>query len=201
MNGNPYQILGVRDGASEEEIKKAYKEQVKKWHPDRFQGDPREKMAGEKLRDINEAYDYLMKFGKAGTADGAYGRTASRASAEQSRAFRSEFDQIRQAIDANNLTMAEDMLSRIQIKNAEWIFLNGMICYKKGWYDEAVSNIQQAVNMEPGNVEYQQALDNLMNAGAGYRQQAYGRGYNNNDDAFCQALQCYCCADMCCPCF
>ena len=60
MNGNPYEILGVNENASEDEIKKAYREQVKKWHPDRYQGDPREKMAGEKLRDINEAYDYIM---------------------------------------------------------------------------------------------------------------------------------------------
>ena len=82
------------------------------------------------------------------------------------------------------------------MKNAEWIFLNGMLSYKKGWYDNAVSNIQQACNMDPGNTEYRRALNTLMSSGGGYRQQAMGRGYgSSNDDLLCSACQCYICGD------
>ena len=40
----------------------------------------------------------------------------------------------------------------------------------------------------------------IMNMGGQYQNQAYGRGYGNNDDMCCQALQCYICADCCCDC-
>ena len=58
---NPYEVLGVPEGASEEEIKRAYKELVKKYHPDKYQDNPLSDLAEEKLQEINEAYDMLMK--------------------------------------------------------------------------------------------------------------------------------------------
>ena len=75
-----------------------------------------------------------------------------------------------------------------------------MISYKKGWYDDAMSKIQQAVSMDPQNQEYRRALSALMSSGGVYRNAAAGRGYRSTEDAFCQALQCYCCLDMCCDC-
>ena len=47
--------------------------------------------------------------------------------------------------------------------------------------------------------EYQQALNQMMNVGRSYQNTAYGRGFNSTEDAFCKALQCYCCLDMCTP--
>jgi len=55
---NPYEILGVAQGASEGEIKKAYKELAKKWHPDKHEGD---KAAEEKFKEISGAYELLKK--------------------------------------------------------------------------------------------------------------------------------------------
>ena len=70
---NPYEVLGIREGASEDEIKKAYRELVKKYHPDQYRDNPLSKLAEEKLREVNEAYDHLMKnfFRRAG---GSYSR-------------------------------------------------------------------------------------------------------------------------------
>ena len=59
---NPYQVLGVSPNATDEEIKKAYRQLVKKYHPDRYAGDPRaQEAASEKLKQINEAYDLIGK--------------------------------------------------------------------------------------------------------------------------------------------
>jgi molecular chaperone DnaJ len=58
---NPYEVLGIREGTSVEGIKKAYKELVKKYHPDQYQDNPLSDLAEEKLKEINQAYDYLMK--------------------------------------------------------------------------------------------------------------------------------------------
>ncbi|MEG1584482.1 MAG: DnaJ domain-containing protein, partial [Anaerovorax sp.] len=183
---NPYEVLGIKEGASQEEIKAAYREQVKKYHPDKFQNNPLYELAQEKLREANEAYDTLTK----GRGNGSW-KTGNGSGAGAG------FADVRRTIDQGDLPRAEAMLNRISTKNAEWFYLNGMISLRKGWYDDALSKIQTASTMEPNNMEYRNAMNSIMSTGGGYRTNSYNRGYNNSNDAFCQALQCYCCADMC----
>ena len=191
---DPYEVLGVRRDASEEEIKAAYKELVRKYHPDKYQNNPLADLAEEKLQEVNEAYDMLMKNRNAGgssySGNTGYGQANSR----------SDFNQVRRDIDNGNLAAAEQALNRSANRNAEWFFLSGMVSYRKGWYDDAINKIQQACNMDPYNQEYSRALGQLMNVGRSYQNTAYGNGGSSMNDAFCQALQCYCCADFCCDC-
>ena len=192
---NPYEVLGVSENASQEEIKAAYRELVKKYHPDKYQNNPLADLAEEKLREVNQAYEMLQKNGNSGqgTYNGGYNNGNQSSASPQ-------FAAIRREIDANNLGAAEAMLSRINMRNAEWVFLSGMVSYKKGWYDDAISKVQQAANMDPNNNEYRMILNQMMSMGGGFRNAAAGRGYSSTNDAFCQALQCYCCADACCDC-
>ena len=59
----PYDILGIRSGASKEEITAAYKNAVKKYHPDKLShlGEEFSSLANEKFLEIQKAYDTLMK--------------------------------------------------------------------------------------------------------------------------------------------
>ena len=183
---NPYEVLGVSENASEEEIKRAYKELVKKYHPDKYQNNPLADLAEEKLQEVNEAYDMLMKGSGAGRRGGGSGSA--------------DYMQVRRFIDAGNLREAERILNSTRDRSAEWFFLSGMLSYRKGWYDDAVNKMQTAVSMDPKKMEDSQAYGRIINKGGGYQNQAYGRGYRSNDDMCCQALQCYICADCCVDC-
>jgi DnaJ-class molecular chaperone len=58
-----FQILDVREEASEKEVRQAYRDMVSVWHPDRFSGKPRLKIkAEEKLKETNAAYETLRAF-------------------------------------------------------------------------------------------------------------------------------------------
>ena len=57
------EILGLKPGASQEEVNQAYRDLVNVWHPDRFVGNPRlQKKAEEKVKEINAAYEYIKSF-------------------------------------------------------------------------------------------------------------------------------------------
>jgi DnaJ-domain-containing protein 1 len=57
------EIIGVKPGASQEEVNQAYRDLVNVWHPDRFVGNPRlQKKAEEKVKEINAAYEYIKSF-------------------------------------------------------------------------------------------------------------------------------------------
>jgi len=74
---DPYEILGVRPGASQEEIRAAYREQAARYHPDKHRGNPLEPLAVEKLRDINRAREMLLDVPGGGRASGNAGPRAS----------------------------------------------------------------------------------------------------------------------------
>lgn len=189
---NPYEVLGVREGASEAEIKAAYKELAKKYHPDKYVDNPLADLAEQKMQEINEAYDMLMKKGAgAGFGNANYGGST-----------RTDFMQVRRDIDQGNLDAALTALNNSANRNAEWFFLRGVVASRKGWYDDARNNLETAVSMDPDNQEYQRHYAAIAGRGNAFRNQAQGRGYQQggNDDLCCQALQCYICADCCCDC-
>jgi len=59
MSNNPYSVLGISPGASEEEVRTAYRELVRKYHPDQFQDERAKELAEAKMREINAAYDQI----------------------------------------------------------------------------------------------------------------------------------------------
>ncbi|NLN66139.1 MAG: DnaJ domain-containing protein [Clostridiaceae bacterium] len=222
---NPYEVLGLKEGASAEEIKKAYRELVKKYHPDRYMDNPLSDLAEEKLREVNEAYDYLMK-------NGGGGYQQQRSYHQQQRSYRQQhsqqqsqqrqqqqqqqqrqntgygyagdnqmYYQIRMMIQNGNLAQAQQLLDSIQNRDAQWNYLQGLVFLRRGWYDRANVLLQKAVYMDPNNMEYNDTLSRVSNQYRGYQHnpQFYRGGYNREPD-MCQICGTLWCADSLCEC-
>jgi len=198
---NPYEVLGIKQGASEAEIKAAYREQVKKYHPDKYQNNPLYDLAEEKLREVNEAYETLTKNGGGYNGNTNASSSYSNQSAGRTQSSSPEFYEIRSAIERGNIEGAEALLNKSKNRNAEWYFLRGVLSQRKGWYDDALMNLQRANAMDPGNYEYRSALSVMSGNGGGFRTAAAGRGYGSNNDDLCRMFQCFICTDLLCNCF
>ncbi len=197
---NPYKVLGVNEGATNEEIRAAYLSLVKKYHPDKYTDPDMKQLANEKLKEINEAYDQLTKnpgktasSGYSGAAYGAGGHGGSYSGPEADR-----FIRVRGLINAGNLDGAKTILDSIQTRNAEWYYLYGIIYLRQGWYDKAREFLGRAYRTEPGNAEYAQAYNTLRYTGNPYSRPRQSTSYGNCSACdICSGLMC---ADCCCEC-
>ena len=158
---DPYQTLGVSENASDEEIKKAYRDLARKYHPDNYHDNPLADLAQEKMKEINAAYEEINRRRSGGnrTSGGSYGGYQQQYGQYQGRSSSSVLQQVRIAIQSGDLSRAEALLANYSDHNAEWNFLRGAVCYRLGWMDEAKRYYQTACQMEPGNPEYRQALE------------------------------------------
>ncbi len=198
---DPYAVLGVSPNASDDEVKKAYRDLARKYHPDNYHDNPLADLAQEKMKQINEAYDQIQKMRSGGAgAQGGYQRQS------QSSGYRSsqwtdsgyttpEYTRVRQAINLGNIQLAEELLNQISNRDAEWYFLSGAVAYRKGWLDVARQNYQTACSMAPNNMEYRQALNYMQNGSNPYRTANYGNAMDCGD--CCTSLVC---ADCLCSC-
>ena len=198
---NPYEILGIREGTDAEGIKKAYRELVKKYHPDQYQNNPLSDLAEDKLKEINEAYDYLMKKAEAQGGSRSYStQEEPRYRGNQDEASRGYYDQVRTYINMGNVAGAEQILEGISFRGGEWYYLKGLIFMRRGWYNEAVTSLKTAVDMEPSNYEFRDALNRVMNTNRQYQSTVYGRTGGNSGPDICGLCQCMICTDCCCEC-
>lgn len=220
---NPYEVLGVQASATDDEIKSAYRELAKKYHPDNYSESPLREVAEEKMSEVNAAYDQIMEERKkrAGQSGGqyAYGQQSygQQSYGQQSYGYQqqsyggqsqSSFYDVRRMIQQNRLTEAEEVLDGTPLANrdAEWYFLKGSIYYSRGWLEDAMNHFSAACKLNPNNPEYRAALNRMTwqrqgNFGTqgGYQQNPYrtnGGGECNSCD-LCSGLIC---ADCCCEC-
>lgn len=198
---DPYNVLQVSPDASDDEVKAAYRELARKYHPDNFNGNPLSDLATEKMQEINEAYDQVMALRRNGKQAGnGYSGGASYGG--------SQFSDIRRLINMRRITEAEELLDGVprEKRDAEWFFLKGTIQQFRGWLDDAYENYASACNMEPSNGEYRNAFtqlqwqrQNAMPRGGAYRGSPMSMGVGGCSvcDA-CSALMCANCLCNCC---
>lgn len=209
---DPYQVLGVSPSATDEQIKNAYRELARKYHPDNYVNNPLADLAQEKMKEINEAYDQIQRQRKqqqqsySGQASANRGYSNAGYSRQSySGQGRSQFADIRQLLNSNRLSEAEELLEGIpqQRRDAEWYYLRGRVFYVHGWLDQAYSYYTRAVQMNPGNAEYQTALNQLMwQRNTGRPSGGYGdyRNVRSGGMSGCDMCSGLICADCCCEC-
>ena len=186
---DPYKVLGVSPNATDEEIKETYRALARKYHPDNFVDNPLSDLAGEKMQEINDAYDEIMRQRRS-AAQGSYSQSGSYQS--------SHLSDIRRLINSGRINEAEELIDGIPAaqRNAEWYFLKGSVCYTRGWLDQAVSNFSRANEMDPANQEYKAALNQLL----WQRQNGYAQHGSNAQSMMCGSCCHICTAFYCANC-
>ena len=210
---DPYVVLGVSQSASDEEVKTAYRNLAKKYHPDNYANAPDvAELAAEKMAEVNEAYDAIMNARKNGTSargtssssQGNYGNTYGIYSGTQ----HTDFADVRNLISAGRVTDAEMVLDGVPVarRNAEWYFLKGTVLYRRGWIDQAYAYFETAVNNAPNNTEYRAAYTQVSQqrsgktSGYSYQPRQSGSSCSSGCGP-CSTCVGLLCADSCCECF
>lgn len=185
---NPYDVLGISPNATDDEVKTAYRNLARKYHPDNYADNPLSELAQEKMKEINEAYDTIVRERQNG---GGYSSSSG------------SYADIRNLVIQRRYTQAEELLDGIPSasRTAEWYYLKGMVLHQKGWLEEADRHFRQAAAMEPSNMEYQAAV----NRSSSRRSGGYTTSYGQQNSGCCSDDSCDCCsslicADCCCEC-
>lgn len=192
---DPYEVLGVSKNATDDQIKDAYRELARKYHPDNYTDNPLSDLAGEKMKEINEAYDAIVNERRNGSSKNSGGRAYNNAYGG------TNFPEVRTLINQGRLEQAQEILDGVPPGNrdAEWYFLNGTVLYRRGWFDQAYTSFATAVRMNPQNPEYRNAMNAAQRqSGAQYNPyRSYGSAGGCSGCDVCQGLLC---ADCCCEC-
>ena len=212
MQKNPYLILGLKAGATKEEVETAYRELKAKYQEQRFEEGEVGSNAAKMLDKLEVAYeDCLMDL----------------RDREAQQNFGSSYGEIEDLIKKKRLDEAQELLDKMETRDAEWHYQQANIYFKKQWQSEAKTQLEIACDLDPSNQKYKDTLERLNkvmsqntfggassgpipNGESGENQSAGRAGYANpayqaekTDEtaaACCNALSCACCADTCCEC-
>lgn len=184
---DPYRVLGVAPNASEDEIKKAYRNLAKKYHPDVNNGSAD---AEARMKEVNEAYSQVMKmrregtsyssgaqsgYGSYGSGSGAYGNPYSgfygsgfggygyggQQQSSSSYSTNPQLSAARNYVRSGYYREAINVLENIRERSAEWYYLSGEANLGIGNRVAALNYARQAASMDPNNFEYQALLARL----------------------------------------
>ncbi|MDW5300673.1 MAG: J domain-containing protein [Sedimentibacter sp.] len=189
---DPYEVLGLKRGASKDEVKSAYRKLAKKYHPDMNENNPLQDLAEEKFKEIQWAYDEIMNK-TASSSNYSYENNSSYENTSGS-----SLNTIRQQIINGRFQDALRSLNSTTVRNAEWNYLVGVCYVNLGSIGQGVQYVQRAVTMEPSNMEFRSFLSQISNMQNSYQRRAYnyGGGTANSLDCCTNLI----CADCLCEC-
>lgn len=216
---DPYRILGLNQGASDDEVKKAYRKLAKKYHPDANPGD---KTAEQRMKEINAAYDAIINKKTYGSQNaggsyynggtnygnsyggydpfgfGYYRQQQQRQNTGQGNSY---YEAAKNYINFGRYAEAMNVLDGISNRNAEWYYLAAYASYGLGNRIRAKEYAEKACSMEPNNFEYRSLLNRINGNQSAYNSYTARQGYSRPGlrvNKFCLA---YCIAQLICGLF
>ncbi len=204
---DPYSILGVSPNASDEEVKKAYRKLSRIYHPDANIDNPNKEQAEEKFKQVQQAYEQIMREreqGSAGYGSGAYGGFGG-FSGQADNSYQDEESMRRRAaanyIQSGHYREAMNVLQSLSQHNGQWYYLSSMANMGLGNNVNALNDIREAVRLEPDNAQYRMLQQQMEGGGTWYQemQNPFG-GMPDAGGDYCMKL---CLANLacslCCP--
>ncbi|MBQ9064322.1 MAG: J domain-containing protein [Blautia sp.] len=198
---DPYSVLGVGRNATDEEVKKAYRQLSRKYHPDANINNPNRAAAEEKFKEVQQAYEQIMKDREYGrdTSYGGFGSFGGQESGYQ------DEEALRRKAAANyiqnsHFQEAMNVLQGLKERNGEWYYLSAMANMGVGNNVIALEHMRTAVNLDPGNAQYRMLLQRMEGGGSWYMDQSRPFSVVQGGDDMCLNV---CLANLacnlCCP--
>ena len=201
---DPYIVLGIQRGASDDEIKKAYRSLSRRYHPDANINNPNKELAEEKFKEVQQAYNQIMKekeqgysndpfgdYGGFGTY--GYGRQQTNSSEDEDTMY---FRAAANYIQSRHFHEALNVLTNIKTRSGQWYYMSAIANAGLGNNVIALEHAREAVNKEPNNRQYQALLQQLQMGGSWYQTQQTSYGYEPiNGNGLCLKL---CIANLIC---
>ncbi len=193
MIDDPYKVLGLKENASADDVKKAYRKMARVYHPDLHPDDPE---ATQRMNEINEAYDMLTNPEKyavrramqeaqggaqdSGEPDHEFVEQQTSSTPAPLAGDSPEIKQVVAYINEGQVQNAIDILTQIPSdgRNARWHYLSAMANQVLDHYMQATDHMEKAAQMEPKNQMYQQLLFQFRTAGQMREKGAGGFEFN-----------------------
>ena len=167
---DPYKVLGIPSSASDDEVKKAYRKLSRRYHPDANLNNPNKDQAEEKFKEVQQAYDQIMKERTGGYTGGYSGQSSQGYGQGQGfggygggfgqRQYESgepiEYQAAANYINAGHFQEALNVLNNISQRNAKWYYLSALANAGIGINLYAKDFASRAAALEPNNFQYQQ---------------------------------------------
>ena len=209
---DPYKVLGVSYNASDDEIKKAYRQLSRKYHPDANVGNPNQEQYEEKFKEVQQAYNLIMdqRQGKAqaqqgygddfwgfGSYTNAYGGQSQQTESQDEKYLRSALNYIQNGYYREGL----NVLEQVQERRGPWFYYSAFANYKVGNNAIAIEHAKAACAFEPNNYHYANLLRHMQGGETRYQQRSaqYGGNPSLYGSNYCGQM-CGAClvANLCC---
>lgn len=205
---DPYQVLGISRDADETEIKKAYRRLSRKYHPDANINNPNKEQAEEKFKQVQAAYEQIMREREQGYSGSSYGGDYQNsyndfggwgfgnfggfANAGQRRTANDEHTTHMQAamnyIRNGHFNEAVNVLNSISNRDAQWYYYSALAQSGLGNNVTAQEYAKTACDMEPNNLQYQQLYQQMLRGENWYQQQNFGYEMPVDGGSWCLKL-------------